>query len=466
MSATDIRTPLNAFLQEYPATKYMDAFICDLSCVMRGKRYPIGLAEKVFSDHMMLPGSSFLLSVTGDSLDPEGMGVSDGDPDEVAVVIDGTLAPASWAHAPTAQVMMTLQSMDGAPYYFEPRNVLARVMQRFHGLTLRPVVAFELEFYLFDPAHDNGKNIQPPQCGSSGQRGATQVYSIDRIEDFSAYLHEVIETCAQQGVACGAISAEYAPGQFEINLAHSDNILTAADHCVLFRRTVQRIAAKHKLQATFMAKPTTEHSGSGLHLHISMLNDAGANVFAGDSENNSKNKFGTLACVSPQLLHAIGGLQQTMPESMAIFAPNINSYRRFAAKSGENNYAPVQPNWGFENRSVAMRIPKSIADARRIEHRVAGADANPYLALAAVLAGIHHGISNRIPADAPTHGNTGRKLHPQLPFDALSALEKCRTGKILGDYFGARYLNAYCACKLDEYNAFVDSGECDASWYL
>ena len=451
---------LSQYLQRHPDTQYLDATLCDLSCVMRGKRYPIGMAEKVFTDGVMLPGSSFLLAVTGDSLDPEGMGFSDGDPDEVAVPIDGTLVPAPWTRYPTAQVMLTLQSLCGEPYYFEPRNVLARVMERFDELNLKPVVAFELEFYLLDPAHDHGKHLQPPRSELSGQRSdATQVYNMEQIEDFSHYLHEVADACAQQGVACGAISAEYAPGQFEINLHHNDNLLAAADQCVMFRRAVQCVARKHGLQATFIAKPYCAHAGSGLHLHLSLLDGDGENVFDGGAGDDA---YGTPACASALLLHAIGGLKQTLADAMAMFAPNINSYRRFVA----DRYVPVQPSWGYENRSVAMRIPKSPGRARRIEHRVAGADANPYLTLAALLAGIHHGIRNRIDPAEPARGNAGAQLHPDIPFDPARAFEKCRHGKILPDYFGQRYLDAYCSCKLSEYHAFVASDQAEAGWYL
>lgn len=454
---------LQQYLKQYPNTQYLDAILCDLSCVIRGKRYPIDLADKIFTDGMMLPGSSVLLAVSGDSHDPDGLGFSDGDPDEVAIPIDGTLQSVGWARYPTAQVMLTLQSLDAKPYYFEPRNVLGRVIERFSELGLKPVVAFELEFYLLDAAHDNGEHIQPPVAPLSGQRcDTTQVYGIDEIEDFSHYLHEVNEACARQGVAIGAISAEYAPGQFEINLRHSAQPLEAADQCVMFRRVVQCVARKHGLQGTFMAKPYAENAGSGLHLHISLLNEDGQNVFDGGGQEDRGDMYGTDACVSSQLLHAIGGLKQTMPESMAIFAPNVNSYRRFVA----NSYVPVSPSWGYENRSVAIRIPKSLGNARRIEHRVAGADANPYLTLAVVLAGIHHGISHRIDAGQATSGNAGQQRSPRLPFDAQSAFEKCRQSEILPDYLGARYLSAYSSCKLKEYQAFSESGQNERSWYL
>ncbi|MGR3913484.1 MAG: hypothetical protein OD918_02990 [Gammaproteobacteria bacterium] len=167
VSKSKNKTPehaLDAYLRRHPGTRYLDAFVCDLSCVMRGKRFPIDAAGKVFTDGMMLPGSVFMLSVSGDSHDPEGMGFSDGDPDEVARPIEGALAPAPWARQPSAQVLLTLCGLDGAPYYFEPRNVLARVLARFDELQLRPVVAFELEFSLLDAAHDgddDGGGLRP-----------------------------------------------------------------------------------------------------------------------------------------------------------------------------------------------------------------------------------------------------------------------------------------------------------------
>ena len=452
--------PLKKFLQQYPDTQYLDCMLCDLSNVMRGKRYPIGIAEKVFNGSMMFPGSSCFLSVNGECLDSEGMGFSDGDPDQVALAIPSTLVPSPWARYPTAQVMFTLQSLQGEAYFFEPRNVLLRVLERFKELSLTPVVAFELEFYLVDPSRENGQSLQPPRAPLSGQRSdSTQVYSVDRVEDFSHYLHEVVATCAQQGVACAAISAEYAPGQFEINLQHSDQPLALADQCVMFRRVVQCVARQHGLQATFMAKPHAERAGSGLHLHISLCNEAGENVFDGGGKDDT---FGTPACTTRKLLHAIGGLKQSMPESMAIFAPNINSFHRFIP----DNYVPVQPSWGYDNRSVAIRVPRSEGQARRVEHRVAGADANPYLTLAALLAAIHHGISNKIDCGKPSEGNAGAELSAELPFDLQTALEKCRNGKILRDYFGGAYIDLYCTTKRDEYRDFSASGKCEIDWYL
>ncbi|MCY3768871.1 MAG: glutamine synthetase family protein [Gammaproteobacteria bacterium] len=449
--------PLQAFLKKYPDTRYLDVFYCDLSCIVRGKRYPIGQAEKIFDSGAMTPGSCFLLAVTGESMDPAGMGFTDGDPDEIGRPIPATLGPAPWTQVPVAQVMLTLESLDGTPFYYEPRNVLRRVLDRFDDLGLRPVVAFELEFYLADAGRDGSGGILPPRSPLTGRRPDTaQVYSMEEVEEFALYLDEVTTTCAMQGITTGAISAEYAPGQFEINLQHRDDPLAAADQCVIFRRTVQGIARKHGLQASFMAKPYPDQAGSGLHLHISLLDDRGTNVLDGGG------RYATPACGSRLLFHGIGGLRETMGDSMAIFAPNANSYHRFVP----NIFVPVTPCWGYENRSVAMRIPKSPGKARRIEHRVAGADANPYLTLATLLAAIHHGIRNQVDPGEPAAGNAGKAADPDLPLDIERALARCRQSAFLSRYLGADYIRAYTECKLNEYHAFSQSGDSPIQWYF
>lgn len=456
MMSTDT-APLAAYLKRHPKTRYVDALVADVCAAMRGKRYPVHAAGRIFTGGVNIAGSTCMLAVTGDSLDAKGLGFSDGDPDATGMPLPGTLAPSPWAVQPTAQVLMTLVDATGAAYDYEPRNVLARVLAKFAALKLRPVVAFELEFYLADPLHLRGRRLRPPRGLLSRARdAATQVYSIDSVEDFGEFLHAVTDACAQQGIACGPMSSEYAPGQFEINLAHGD-ALQAADQCVMFRHAVKGVARRHGLLATFMAKPYTARAGSGLHLHISLLNANGENVFAGDGDG--------VPAISESLLHAIGGMKAAQAESMAVFAPNANSCRRLKP----DQYVPVRVNWGFDNRSVALRVPpckhRDGLDTR-IEHRVAGADANPYLALAAALAGMHYGIENHIDPGPPSRGNAGAEADRGLPRELPAALETCAHGRILRDYLGAKYLSAYCACKLAEYRAFTATGAPDAAWYL
>jgi glutamine synthetase len=201
-----------------------------------------------------------------------------------------------------------------------------------------------------------------------------------------------------------------------------------------------------------MAKPYLDQAGSGLHMHMSLRDRRGRNVFDGGQ-----------APASVALEHAVGGVLATLPEAMAFLAPNVNSFRRFQP----NLFVPIRRCWGFENRSVALRVPLGKGAARRIEHRVAGADANPYLALAAFLAGVHHGLTNRIAPPPAFEGNAGFAPDEDLPFRPRPALAKLLESEVLAAYFGAEYPPLYAACKLAELDAFehnIDARE--YAWYL
>ncbi len=446
------------FLAAHPDLVAVDAFYPDLSGVVRGKRYPRSLFAKLMSDGMAVPGSVFLLDAVGESHDPEGKGFSDGDPDYRAKPLPGTLKPMPWAEQPSGQVMVTLVESDGSPYAYEPRNVLAHVVERFADLDLTPVVAFELEFYLVDRTRLEGGAPQAPLSPVTGRReSGTQVYGMSEVESFAGLLEDISTACRAQGLATGAISAEYAPGQFEINLDHVEDPMLAADHCVMFKRAVKGVASRHGLQASFMAKPYLDCAGSGLHMHCSLLDAKGANVFAGTGPLNDDQP------ISQTMEHALGGLLTLMADSMAIYAPNVNSFRRFVP----NIFVPITACWGHENRSVAFRIPRGGGKSRRIEHRVAGADANPYLCLAAMLAGIHHGISRKIDPGPPAEGNAGQALSPDIPFRPRRALERMLESGGLRDYLGENYVKAYVACKIAELNKFEgEISPAEYAWYL
>ncbi|MCY4219298.1 MAG: glutamine synthetase family protein [Gammaproteobacteria bacterium] len=448
---------LDQYLKRYPQTKYLDAYISDLSCIIRGKRYPIEEAGKLFHNGMMLPGSTFLLTICGDSRDPENLGYSDGDPDEIAIPIVETLSPCAWTELPTAQMMLTLTGLDGTPYYYEPRNVLRRVLDQFDSLGLRPVVAFEPEFYLLQPDMDDETGPEPAHLPSTGrQPTSTQVYSIDEVEEFSSYFDQVVSACKDQNIRISAISKEYSPAQFELNLHHVDDALLAADQYVMLRRASQGFARRHNMRATYMAKPFPEQSGSGLHVHISLLDQNGMNVFAGCGQ------YGEIDSITDLMRHSLGGILQTMSESMGIYAPNVNAYRRFKPDC----YAPIHDNWGFENRLVALRIPKSDPHARRIEHRIAGADANPYLLLATILAGIHYGIQQKIEPGPPTIGDTIPSHSNTIPTEIVQAMNITQKSQFLANYFGKHYVKVYTVCKLEEYNIFKSLKVQDFVWYV
>jgi len=441
------------FRSAHPETEIIDVFYPDLCGLIRGKRYPVDQLEKILKDGLATTGSALLLDTLGECHNPEGLGFSDGDPDCQLKVIPETLVPAPWTRKPSAQAMVTFVNTDGSPYEYEPRNILARVVDRLEKKKLIPVVAFELEFHLIDRERLPDGTPQPPVSGITGRRLAgTQVYSVGEIECFADFFQDVEKACEAQGIATGAITAEYAPGQFEINLQHLDDPMKAADQCVMFKRIVKGVALTHGIEATFMAKPQLDVSGNGLHMHCSLWNEAGRNVFASEKEETSET-----------LRHAIGGILDLMPDSMGILAPNVNSYRRFIP----NIYVPVSRSWGIENRSVALRIPLGDGKSKRIEHRIAGADANPYLALATMLAGIDYGIANKIDPGTAQEGNAGEEADPGIPFRMLRALERLNESEVLKDYLSEPYVRTYVSCKMAELAKFESViSPAEYEWYL
>jgi len=441
------------FLLAHPDIRHLDAVIVDLCGIVRGKRYPREQVGKLYRHGFPLPYSVYLLDVTGTSSDPCGRGFSDGDPDGVCVPVPGTLVPVPWAEAPRAQVLMTMVDGDGRPALVDPRNVAARALERFRALDLNPVVAFELEFYLIDRERDAGGRPQLPLSPLTGRREhTTQVYGIEELDGFAGFFEEVERACEVQKVPATVATSEYAPGQYEVNLLHVDDALAAADHCALLRHIVKRVARRHGVEATFMSKPFPELTGNGMHVHLSAVDGAGENVFGASDPLGSRS-----------LAHAVGGMVATMADAVAICAPNANAYRRF----GPNLFVPVTKSWGANNRSFAFRIPAGPPESRRIEHRLAGADANPYLVLAAVLAGAHHGLSKRLDPGPAWSGNACLEADPDLPLAWEPALERLQRSTLMAEYLTREYLDLYCATKRGELERFHEHlSPLEYAWYL
>jgi glutamine synthetase len=442
-----------AFLAENGDIDYLDAVFVDMCGTVRGKRFPIEEAEKVFTSGVQMPKSLYFFDVTGVNEDILGMGFSDGDPDGHGRPISGSIVPVPWASMKQAQVMMTMEDDEGEPLSLEPRVVLANVAAKLAELGLHAVSACEFEFYILDRERDRKGLPQPPINPATGQREtANEVYGITELDGFMSLLKDIDEAAAAQGVPASGATAEYAPGQYEINLNHEDNVLLAGDHAIMLRHLIGAIARRHNFVASFMAKPFVGQTGNGLHVHCSVLDEKGHNIFDDGSDEGSK-----------RLRHAIGGLQATLGDAMAFFAPNLNSYRRF----GPNLFVPVNTAWGYNNRSVAFRVPAGAPEGRRIEHRVSGADANPYLVLAAILAGIHYGIVNEIDPGDPAEGNACDSMDESIPFFLPSALKRLRNSKIMREYFGDRYVDVYAETKLLEYEKFQRAiSPLEYDWYL
>jgi glutamine synthetase len=319
--------------------------------------------------------------------------------------------------------------------------VLAHAIERLRARGLRPVLAVELEFFVLAPSGD-------------APAGPIDAYSLARLERLAPVFDEVYAVARAQGLPVETLMSEYAPGQFELTLAHRDDALRAVDEAVLLKRLLRGVAAKHGLLVTFMAKPFTQHAGSGMHLHVSLVDDAGVNLFAAEDPAGS-----------PLLRQALGGLHQTMAESLLVFAPNGNSYRRFQSES----YAPTAVSWGINNRSVSLRVPTGPPSSRHIEHRIAGADANPYLAAAVVLAGVERGVTLGLDPGPPVTGNGYAAVAhaTRLPRTWYEAIERAAGSAFLAEALGEGFLKVYLAIKQQECARFsAEVTELDRSWYL
>ena len=442
-----------AFMAAHPGIKQVDALLVDSCGVLRGKKVPIRGLPKLFGEGVGFPGSIYATDITGSTVEATGLGLDDGDADRPCRAVPGTLSTVPWATRPTGQILLSMHEADGSPFFADPRAVLKRVVDRLAADGLRPVVAIELEFYLIDRRRDADGRPQPPRAPDTGRRqSTTQVYGVDELYEFDDLLNAMDESAREQRIPVDAAVSEYAPGQYEINLHHSDDPMRAADEAVLFKRVVKGVAHRHGMEATFMAKPYPDLSGNGLHVHMSLLDAKGTNVFA------SENPAGT-----PVLRHAIGGLAATMPDGMALFAPSANAFRRFQPGS----YAPHAPTWAVNNRSCALRVPAGPASDRRVEHRVGGADCNIYLVLAAVLAGAHHGLRHKLDPGPPVTGNAYKTIPAMLTSSWYDALARLEASKVFADYLGEDFLEVYLALKRaerDKFQATITALE--YAWYL
>lgn len=441
MALNDPQPALAAFRERHPHTRFIDVLLADLCGIPRGKRVAIADSHQIYEGGFLLPGSMFALDVLGGTIQETGLGFDEGDADRRCLPIDRTLVPVPWrADEGIAQIQVTMHDHDGSPFYGDPRHVLVNVLKLFRDLRLTPVVALELEFYLLDPERTVDGRAQPPRLPQTGRREyQTQINSMLDLNEYSAVLAEISSACAAQEIPSGTALAEYGPGQFEVNLHHTSDALLACDQTIRFKRLVRGVAARHGMEATFMPKPYMDMAGSGAHIHVSLLDEHGRNIFAADD-----------ATGSDSLKHAIGGLAATMADAMLIFAPTANSYRRYRSES----YVPLNPSWAVNNRGVALRIPASSPENRRVEHRVAGADANPYLLTAAVLAGIHHGLQRRIDPGAPVSGNPYRNAAVTLPISWPEAALKFEHSGLLREYFGAEFHRLFVTTRRGELQAF------------
>jgi glutamine synthetase len=380
------------FLAEHPEIEAVDIVLHDSNGIGRGKIIRRHELPSLYKSGRHMPISILGLDICGEDVHETGLIWDQGDGDLRAWPIPGTLKALHNTVPPRAEVFMSLYDLDGKPMTSDPRHALARQVAEFGRRGLKPAGAFELEFFLL--ARDRGPDgkVRPAADVLDGRESRkTEVYSVDHLHGMLPLFSDIYAGAAKAGITAETMISEYAPGQYELTLHYREDVMQAADDLIRLKRIVRQQARAHGVVACFMAKPIADYAGSGMHFHVSLMNAEGRNVFAEEAG----------AGWTPELLHALGGLRATMAESMLVFAPHLNSWRRFANQS----YAPVSTNWGVNNRSVALRVPAGEVRARRIEHRPSGVDANPYLVTATVLAGILHGLDNKIDPGPETVGN-------------------------------------------------------------
>ena len=443
-----------AFLDAHPDIQAFDILLHDSNGIGRGKIIRRHELMAIYQSGRHLPISILGLDIVGEDVDETGLIWEAGDGDLRAWPVPGTLTALHGTNPARGELFLGQYHLDGTPMLSDPRHALLRQVEALAAMGLRASAAFELEFFLLSPERDGQGRVQPARDVLDGRHSTrTEVYSVDQLIGMQPLFDDIYAGAALAGITAETLISEYAPGQYELTLRYRDDPLSAADDLVRLKRIVRAQARRHGVVACFMAKPMENHAGSGMHLHVSLRDGAGRNVFAEAPG----------AGWTDPIRHAIGGLLQTMGESMLVFAPHANSWRRFSSQS----YAPVAPTWGVNNRSVAVRIPAGDVRARRIEHRPAGVDANPYLVAATVLAGIRRGIEQRVDPGQETTGNGYDSGAGGIPRDWRSAIEAAKTSAFLQEALGAEMHRTFTAVKAAEFARVAQSiPELDYELYL
>ena len=428
------------FLYTHAQIEAFDLVLTDANGIGRGKIIRRHELIGLYENGRHLPISILGLDITGEDVHETGLIWDTGDGDLRAWPVPGTLKPLHGTVPPRGQVLMSMYDLSGNPMGSDPRHALKHQVDAFAARGLFPAGAFELEFFLLANDRDGEGRVQPARAVLDGRAsGKTEVYSVDHLHGMEPLFSDIYAAAARQDIPAETVISEYAPGQYELTLNYRTDVLRAADDLIMLKRLVRMQARRHGVTACFMAKPIERYAGSGMHLHVSLRDGAGENVFAEARDGEWK----------PELMHALGGLAATMGESMLVFAPHANSWRRFVSQS----YAPVAPTWGLNNRSVALRVPAGPREARRIEHRPSGVDANPYLVAAAVLAGIGKGLDEKLDPGPETTGNgyVSGAAAPAMPGDWLSAIRAAEGSAFLKEALGEEMHRTFTAIKRAEY---------------
>lgn len=413
----------------------VECIVSDLAGVARGKAMPATKFAR--QGQFYLPNSIFLQTITGDWADIEGQAFTE--PDMVLTPDYSTALAAPWTADWTLQVIHDIATQDDAPMPIAPRNVLKRVVELYNARGWDPVVAPEMEFFLVARNTDPAQEIEPPM-GRSGRRAAArQAYSMSAVDEYGPVIDDIYDFAEAMGLEIDGILQEGGAGQVEMNLRHGDPV-RLADEIFYFKRMIREAALRHDCYATFMAKPIQNEPGSAMHIHHSVVDKAsGKNIFS-DAAGAETEAF----------LHFIGGMQRHLPSVIALLAPYVNSYRRYVPDFA----APINLEWGRDNRTTGLRVPVSRPEGRRVENRIAGMDCNPYLGIAASLACGYLGLLEK---QDPAPGFTGDAYDSDagIPRNVGEALDLFEASAPLRNVLGPDFCQVYAAVKRLEYKEFL-----------
>ncbi|MBF0307473.1 MAG: glutamine synthetase [Alphaproteobacteria bacterium] len=426
---------LSIWIREHRIAE-VECLVPDMSGIARGKILPASKFMGIQDDRgLRLPESIFVQTVTGEY--PEEDVTSEANGDIYLRPDPSTLRLVPWYDEPTAQVISDCYYNDGSPVEISPRHVLRRVLKLYESRGWHPIVAPELEFFLVKMNTDPDYPLEPPNGRSGRPEIGRQSYGIDAVNEFDPLFEDVYNYCEKQGIDIDTLSHEAGAGQMEINFNHGEP-LALADQVFMFKRTVRQVALRRQVFATFMAKPMQNEPGSAMHIHQNLLDGEGVNLFATPTGEDTE-----------LFRWHIGGLRKYLPAAMLLFAPNVNSYRRLVPDFD----APINVHWGRDNRTVGLRVPVSGPAGRRVENRLAGADANPYLALAGSLACGWLGMAEKLDPGKPIEGSGYTRAH-SLPRHLPDALGKLASAKPLRDVLGEDFIEAFTAVKEAEWDAY------------
>ncbi|EAQ98289.1 glutamine synthetase family protein [Congregibacter litoralis] len=413
----------------------IECLVPDMTGNARGKFIPAH--QFISHGDPRLPESILVQTVTGEYSDEHWDFVEPTDTDMLLRPDESTMRLVPWAREPTAQIIHDCYTQAGELHPLASRTVLRKVLAAYEEAGIQPVVAPEMEFYLVARNEDSDYELVPP-VGRSGRRETARLsYSIDAVAEFEDFVEDMYDYADAQALDVDTLIHENGAAQMEINFRHGDP-LSLADQVFVFKRTVRETAHKHEMYATFMAKPMKGEPGSAMHIHQSLLDASGNNLFVNEQGEHSE-----------AFLSYIAGLQQYTPELISLYAPNVNSYRRLAPEIA----APINLNWGLDNRTCAFRVPQSDTAATRVENRFPGADANPYLAIAASLASGLVGMQKNLKPTEP-HRGTANEDSVEVARTLEEGLRNLGSTPELSSLFGDLFLRAYAAVKLDEFEEF------------